>query len=126
MIEEAELNSTISKMSNFEDKLEKLRTWRGRKDRDLTLKRDLIALQRSLKKTNNQLSQIYELWESVVPEKIKANAHPISLQRGVLEIAANGSPTSYQLQRLIREGLLQALQSQCTTHLKKIKITLVS
>lgn len=126
MIEEAELNSTISKMSNFEDKLEKLRTWRGRKDRDLTLKRDLIALQRTLKKTNKQLSQIYELWESVVPEKIQSNAHPISLQRGVLEIAANGSPTSYQLQRLIREGLLQALQSQCTTHLKKIKITLVS
>ena len=113
-------------MSNFADKLEKLRTWRGREDRDLTLKRDLIALQRTLKKTNKQLSQIYELWESVVPEKIQSSAHPISLQRGVLEIAANGSPTSYQLQRLIREGLLQALQSQCTTHLKKIKITLVS
>ena len=109
-------------MSNFSDKLEQLRAWRGRKDFDISMKRDLIALQRTLKKTNKQLTQIYEVWESAVPEYLKSNAQPVSLKRGVLEIAANGSPASYQLKRLIREGLLQALQSQCSTPLNKIKI----
>ena len=113
-------------MSNFANKLEQLRTWRARKEYDITIKRDLIALQRSLKKTNKQLSQIYELWESVVPEYLQSNAHPVSLKSGVLEIAANGSPASYQLKRLIREGLLRKLQSRCSTPLNKIKITLVS
>ena len=113
-------------MGSESRKLENLRKWRGPKERDLSVKSELLSLQKTIKTGNKQLVQISEIWESAVPHHIRENTYPISLKNGVLEIAANGSPTSYQLQRLIREGLLQKLKDHCTSTIKRIKITLVS
>ena len=113
-------------MGSESRKLQNLRNWRGPKEKNLSIQSELLSLQRTLKKGNKQLVQIAEIWESAVPHHIRENTYPISLKNGVLEIAANGSPTSYQLQRLIREGLLQELKDHCTSSIKRIKITLVS
>ena len=107
-------------------KLEQLREWRGRKDRDLTVQQTLAKLKRSLKRSNSQLLQIAEVWKAEVPEFIYEQTHPISLKNGVLEVAVNGSAMSYQLQQLIRGGLLQKLQTSLHTPLKKIKVKLLT
>ena len=125
-IEEVELMGRIYKMGSESRKLQNLRKWRGPKDKDLSIQKELLSLQRTIKKGNKQLVQISEVWASAVPHHIQENTYPISLKNGVLEIAANGSPTSYQLQRLIREGLLKDIKERCTSSVKRIKITLVS
>ncbi len=107
-------------------KLEQLREWRGPKNRPLTVQQTLSKLKRSLKRSNTQLLQIAEVWKEEVPEFIYEQTHPISLKKGVLEVAVNGSSISYQLQQLIRGGLLQKLQTRMNTPLKKIKVRLLT
>ncbi|MCH2146451.1 MAG: DUF721 domain-containing protein [Phycisphaerales bacterium] len=113
-------------MSLEERKLNQLREWRGRKDRDLSVQLTLAKLKRSLKRSNTQLLQIAEVWKEEVPELIYEQTHPISLKNGVLEVAVNGSAMSYQLQQLVRGGLLQKLQTQINAPLKKIKVKLLT
>ncbi len=113
-------------MSLEERKLEQLREWRGRKERDLSVHQTLSKLKRTLKRSNTQLLQIAEVWKSEVPELMYEQTHPISLKNGVLVVAVNGSAMSYQLQQLIRGGLLQKLQTQLNSPLKKIKVKLLT
>ena len=113
-------------MTLEERKLEQLREWRGRRERDLTMQKTLANLKRTLKRSNTQLLQIAEVWKEEVPEFIYEQTHPISLKNGVLEVAANGSAMSYQLQQLIRGGLLKKLQTQIHVPLKKIKVRLLT
>ena len=113
-------------MTLEERKLEQLREWRGRRERDLTMQKTLANLKRTLKRSNTQLLQIAEVWKEEVPEFIYEQTHPISLKNGVLEVAVNGSAMSYQLQQLIRGGLLKKLQTQIHVPLKKIKVRLLT
>jgi len=113
-------------MDHSTRKLENLRNWRSHSERDLSINKELVDMQRILKKVNKQLVQISEIWEQQVPHYILENSCPISLKQGTLEVSASSSATSYHIQRLIREGLLQKLQMNCTSPLKKIKITLVN
>tara|TARA_B100001750_G_C15403217_1_gene543721 strand:- start:265 stop:660 length:396 start_codon:yes stop_codon:yes gene_type:complete len=118
--------SSMGPVSSPDRQLKNLRKWRGRKDRDISIASSIIELERNLKKSNRQLSQIADIWKSEVPCHIYENTHPISLQKGVLEIAVNGSSIAYQLQRLIRNGLLDSLQTKVTKPLRKIKVTLMN
>ena len=71
-------------------KLEQLREWRGRKDRDLTVQQTLAKLKRSLKRSNSQLLQIAEVWKAEVPEFIYEQTHPISLHDGSRQALKDG------------------------------------
>jgi len=99
--------------------LRQLRMWR---EKDISIGATIHELQRSLKKSNKQLTQIIEAWDELVPKQIHQCANPTSFQGGVLEVFADGSPTAYQLNRLIRAGLLRELQQRCSGTLKQIRV----
>ena len=102
--------------------LKQLRQWRAWRDRDISVGATIHELQRSLKKNNKHLTQLIEAWDDLVPEQIHQSANPTSFQGGVLEVLADGSPTAYQLNRLIRAGLLRELQQRCSGTLKQIRV----
>jgi hypothetical protein len=113
-------------MPRLKAKLEQLREWRKRKVRDTSIESTIVEFRRSLKKANKQLSQILETWDAVIPKHIATNATPVSLRRGVLEITVTDSSTSYKLNQLVRSGLLQTLQTQCSGTLKQIRIRIAN
>lgn len=102
--------------------LEQIRSWRARKDRDISINAPIQELRRNLKKSSKQLTQLIEAWDELVPPHIHRSANPVSFQAGVLEICADGSPTAYQLNRIIRAGLLRELQRRCSGTLKQIRV----
>ncbi len=109
-------------MDHASNQLEQIRLWRKRNVRDTSISATILELRKSLKKTNKQLSQIIEAWDLHVPEQIHKNAIPTSLRGGVLEVTVDDSPTAYHLNQLIRAGLLNTLQTKCSSTLKKIKV----
>ena len=102
--------------------LKQIRQWRTRREKDISIAATIHELQRSLKKSNKHLSQLIEAWDELVPAQIRQSANPTSFQGGVLEVFADGSPTAYQLNRLIRAGLLRELQQRCSGTLKQIRV----
>ncbi|MGY8753514.1 MAG: DciA family protein [Phycisphaerales bacterium] len=113
-------------MARLTDQLEQIRAWRKPNYKETSIASTILAFRKSLKKTNKQLTQILEAWDEHVPEQIHRNAIPTSLKSGVLEVTVTDSPTSYQLNQLIRSGLLNMLQKQSSGTLKKIKVRLAN
>ncbi len=109
-------------MAKLHTQVEQLREWRKRKVRDTSIESSILEFRKTLKKTNKQLSQIMETWDNLVPQNLANNATPISLRAGVLEVSVTDSSTSYQLNQLVRAGLLIKLQQQCSGTLKQIRI----
>jgi predicted nucleic acid-binding Zn ribbon protein len=109
-------------MGNSMTQLKQLRQWRTRQDKDLSIGATIHELRRTLKKSNKQLTQLIEAWDELVPSHIHECATPISFQGGVLEVFADGSPTAYQLNRMIRAGLLRELQQRCSGTLKQVRV----
>ncbi len=103
-------------------KIEQLRKWRARRKKDLRIDSEMNTICRSLKKTNTQLLKLREHWNELVPERLNQVAIPTALQRGVLVVAVDGSPTAYQINRLIRGGLLRQLQQKCNGTLRQIRV----
>ena len=113
-------------MSKLHAQLEELRKWRKRKVRDTSIEHSILEFRRALKKTNKQLSQILEAWDMLVPRHVSQNATPTSLRAGIVEVSVTDSPTSYQLNQLIRSGLLQKLQQECSGTLKQIRVRIAN
>ena len=109
-------------MAKLHTQVEQLREWRKRKVRDTSIESSLIEFRKSLKKSNKQLTQILQAWDNEVPQQLSQNAIPTSLRAGILEVSVRDSSTSYQLNQLIRTGLLRKLQEQCSGTLKQIRV----
>ena len=109
-------------MDDASIKLEQLQKWRVRRKRDLSIDSVMHTFCGSLKKTNKQLLQIQEAWEECVPKRLHEVAILISLRSGILEVSVDGSPTAFQINRLIRSGLLRKLQQSCSGSLKQIRV----
>jgi|TARA_B100000959_G_scaffold184578_1_gene192887 hypothetical protein len=79
-------------------------------------------MRRGLRKGNRQSSSLVEAWDELVPSHIAKQATIVSIRNGVLEVATDGAAVAYQLNRLVRSGLLRDLQRASKGTLKKIKI----
>ena len=109
-------------MLNPKSKLESLRKWRSRPARDTSISDAVQATRRGLRKGNRQSSSLVEAWDELVPSHIAKQATIVSIRNGVLEVATDGAAVAYQLNRLVRSGLLRDLQRESKGTLKKIKI----
>jgi hypothetical protein len=109
-------------MDDASIKMEQLQKWRSRRKIELSIDSTMNTFCRSLRKTNKQLQQIQIAWSEFVPKPLHDVAIPISLRAGILEISVDGSPTAFQMNRLIRSGLLHKLQQKCGGTLKQIRV----
>ena len=109
-------------MLNPKSQLERLRNWRARPLRDTSIADEVQTMRNGLRKGNRQSTSLVEAWDELVPPHIARQATIVSLRSGVLEVATDGAAVAYQLNRLIRSGLLRDLQCASKGTLKKIKV----
>lgn len=102
-------------------RLEKLRAWRNRPQRDLTLGYLADHVKRTVTKPHKQLGQIARLWEQAVPPALADRTALVSLTHGVLTVHVADSSAMYELDRLLRGGVELRLRQSCETTLRKVK-----
>ena len=103
-------------------KLEQLKKWRSRRKQDVQIDQTMNAFCRSLRKVNKQVVQLQDAWIEFVPHQLATLSMPVSFKQGVLVVAVDGAPTAYQVNRLVRGGLLRKLQTRCSGTLKQVKV----
>ncbi len=104
--------------------LRRLRELRERKPRDDSIS-GLIESQKSRAgKAQKQLGELAELWTELLPESLCARTTLMSMRGGVLHVAADSSSVSFELDRLLREGLLQKLRGRFGGTLTRVKVQL--
>lgn len=92
--------------------MNRLRQWRTRPDRDLSLGFLRDQFKREVEKPYKQLHAIAEIWAELVPASLSEHVRLESLARGVLRVAVDSSSALYELDRLLRGGVEQELIRQ--------------
>jgi len=115
----------MSKDDVSQQRLEQLRRWKNRPQRDLGLGDLQKQFKREIEKPYKQVGAVVELWEQMLPPELLAHTRLEGLQRGILRVAVNGSSRLYELDRLLRQGLeRQLIHARKGTGLRKVKLQL--
>ena len=104
------------------EQLQELRVRRARPARDITIAQTLDRTRRDLKKAHRHLAELAELWQTLVPPQLAARTALAQHHRGVLTVTVDSSSTSFELDRLLRGGLLSDLRHSFRGTLARVKL----
>jgi len=105
-------------------RLDQLRKWRNRPERDLGLSQLPQQFKREVEKPFKQLNAVVELWQQMLPVELLKHTRLESLQRGILKVTVDGSTRLYELDRLLRQGLeRQLIVARKDSGLRKIRLS---
>jgi hypothetical protein len=99
----------------------KLRSWRGRKDFDLSIGRQVDAIAKSAAAQHRKMDGLDGAWDELVPAPIRKLCAVVGIAGGVLTIKVPSAAARFQLDRWLRSGGEAALSRR--GGIKRIKLT---
>ncbi len=102
--------------------IEDLRQWRVRKSRTKSMDDLMPALARQWRQTERRAGAFADAWSTCVPPHIASNCRVEHMRGGVARVKAGSAATAFQLDRLLRSGLLATLRSACEVTLTKVEV----
>jgi hypothetical protein len=102
--------------------VESLRSFRARKDRDVSLEGELGRLARRYEKSASGLGEVAEAWEALASEELRAVCRLKGYSQGVLTIAVEDASARYRVDRALRGGLRRELIRASRVSLRDVKV----
>ena len=102
--------------------IEKLRNLRSRKGRDLSILGAIEGVQANARRSHKKLGELIDLWIELLPEELVAGSSLRGIRGGLLQVAVESSAVLYEIDRRLREGLLQELRSRYHGTLVRVKL----
>lgn len=115
-------NRGMDRTEAQDDYLQRLRQWRNPAAPDMTMRFVQDQFKKQVKRPHEQLGQLSEAWERLVPPPIAQHTALESLSRGVLRVRVAQSATLYKLDRMLRSGLERQLRQHAPTTLRRVKL----
>jgi len=75
-----------------------------------------------LAKRVRQIGRLALAWDECVPGYLREHAALVRLSRGILTVAVDSAPHRYQLQQLLRSGLLDAIRERFPGALTRVRL----
>ena len=104
--------------------IQRLGASRARFARELSIAAILTATRKQATDVHRRLGELIELWEELVPQEIAAHTTLAALKGGVLHVTVDSSSIAYELDRLLREGLVITLRRRYRSTLTRVKVSL--
>lgn len=105
-----------------QSRLDALRGFRTRPERDASMQSIFDATAKSLERTRKRLSGVGGAWEAVCPPELADKVRVDGLSRGVLTLRVRDSAASFELDRRLREGLEAALIAKSRAPVRRVKV----
>jgi hypothetical protein len=102
--------------------IERMRVYRGRTDRDLSVAGQLAGIERGFRERNRALGDVIDAWNDLAPGPLRNASTIAGLAQGTLTIEATGSSAGYELSRALRGGLEQAMTTRLTGRVRRIRV----
>jgi len=102
--------------------LHKLQTYRVRPGRARDISSDIERVQTDADRTHAQLGPAIDAWMSAVPPSLHARSQVTGMRGGIMTVRADSSAVRYELDAMLRNGLLQALRSSLRAPLNRVKV----
>ncbi len=103
--------------------IERLRRHRGWRERDLSISGVVTDTLRSSTSLQRKLGALIELWQTRVPDHLVRRTRLSGLRGGVLHVSAESAAVAFELDRLLRQGLLSELRQAYRGTLSRVKVT---
>ncbi len=105
-------------------RLQQLREYRVRKPPNTDLRPLFEATAANLKRERKRLANTADAWAAVCPPHLLPRTAILTLSRGALHIAVPDAPTSFELDRALREGAETQLIRACLAPVRKVKLSI--
>lgn len=102
--------------------LQQLKDWRGPRSRPSIYQGAITRIQRDARRTNRHLGDFITHWQELLPEKIASGTSVESVRGGTIHVRATNSAIAFEVDRLLREGVLAKLRSACSITVADIKV----
>ena len=107
-------------------RLEQLRNWRMRPERDDAIASLIDARAADAERTRKRLGSFVELWETVLPDDLATHTRVTAIRGGVVQVTVDSSATAYELDRCLREGLEEQMRRAYGKTFVRVKVQVVS
>jgi len=104
--------------------IQRLGASRARFARELSIAAIITATRKQAASVHRRLGELIELWEEFVPREIALHTTLTALKGGVLHVTVDSSSVAYELDRLLREGLVITLRKRYRSTLTRVKVSL--
>ena len=99
-----------------------MRVYRGRREPDLSVAAMAAALERATAQRQRALGDVIDVWNELVPERVRGYTAVDGLAQGTLTLTVASSSASYELSRVLRDGLERTLVARMPTRIRRIKV----
>lgn len=104
------------------NEIARLQKLRSRTPKDLSISGLVQAIQGQAEQTQKKLGELINLWDELVPPELAEHSSLLGIRGGVLQVAADSSALVFEIDRLLREGLLKELRSRYHGTLMRVKV----
>ena len=103
--------------------LARLRGYRTRPERDLSVAADLDRLVKDATRRSKAVGGIGRAWDATVPEALRARSAIVTYRAGVLTVRCADAAARFGLDRFLRSGGEAEVARLAPAALKRIKLT---
>lgn len=109
---------------NWTEYVKALGKQRQRYERELEISGIVSQIDRQAKRTESRLGDLIDAWNQLVPEHLASRSAIVGLRGGVGQVVADSASVRYELDQLLRTGLLNELRtcSNCTLTRLRIQV----
>ena len=104
------------------NRIERLQAWRHRPIRAKAIGAGIAAVDRRARQLQRRIGGFVEAWEQAIPESLHERTCVRGIRGGIAEVVVESSAVSYELDRRLREGLLETLRSNCGSTLVRVRL----
>jgi hypothetical protein len=102
--------------------IERARVYRAIRERDMSLETPVAMFQRQCAERQRAIGDVIDLWNSIAPAEVRTSASIASLAQGTLTISVAGASASFELSRVLRDGLERTLVDRMPTRIRRVKV----
>ncbi|MCH2133958.1 MAG: DciA family protein [Phycisphaerales bacterium] len=104
------------------DQLERLQQWRRRPMRARRIDEGISAISRRVRQLQRRIGGFVEAWEQALPESLHERTCVERIRGGVVDVIVSSSAISFELDRRLRDGLLEELRTNCRGSLVRVRL----
>ena len=104
--------------------LERLRQWRGSRERDVTIGQLVKRIARDSRHAERKLDGLEDFWFTNVPNAVATRTRITGISNGIASVVAESSSVRYQLHRILKSGLERKLKDASSGRIRSIRVSI--
>ena len=102
--------------------MERIRVYRGRRERDVTVNLFVDRIEREFDDRQRTVGDVIDAWNECAPVSIRTSATIASLFQGTLTLNTMSSSASFEVSRILRDGLERTLVARFPSRIRRVKV----